>query len=96
MRPPSIPSARGRRIELRVEQTVDRRRDVGVGRDHAGLLQGEPGSQDRLGLRRADGRLAEVRALDLPAMTGSGSFVAATSAAFSASGFFSAQARASS
>src|SRR5262249_10465408 len=48
--------------ELIVDQGIDACLHVDVGRHHAGLLQGEPGCQDRVALRGADAAVCQFGA----------------------------------
>src|ERR1700753_3724539 len=51
-----------RQRNLVVDQRVQRRLDVGLAVDHAGLLQRHAGGEDRLALRRADPAVRQLGA----------------------------------
>src|SRR5258707_15469391 len=56
-----------RQRDLVVDQGIERRLDVDLGVDDAGLLQRQPGGEDRLALRRADPAVGQFGTLlELP------------------------------
>src|SRR4051812_31398394 len=60
---PTVPASIRRQRDLVVDQRVQRRLDVALGVDDAGLLQREARGKDRLALRGAEAAVGEFGAL---------------------------------